>query len=78
MPNLVFDLPIEIQDKIFTYKYKRQYDEVINEYMYSKQRMNAVYKIIKWNKVKYLRDLKQQLLNLKNLITQQNNNYNNN
>ena len=42
--------------------------------MYSKQRMNAVYKIIKWNKVKYLRDLKQQLINLKNLIRQQNNN----
>ena len=74
MPNLVFDLPIEIQDKIFTYKYKRQYDEVINEYIYSKQRMNAVYKIIKWNKVKYLRGLKQQLLTLKNLIRQQNNN----
>ena len=71
MTNLVFDLPIEIQDKIFRYNYKKQYDEVIKEYIYSKQRMNAIYRIIKWNKVKYLQNLKSQLVIMRRLVREQ-------
>ena len=73
MTNLVFDLPIEIQDKIFRYYYKNKYDEVIKEYLYSSQRLHAIHKELRWHKLNYLNTLKRQLLVMRGLVENESN-----
>ena len=67
MPHLVLSLPDEIQDKIYRYLLYLNYNEVINEYRYSDQRINMLYSIINQKTHAYLKFMNQDLEELRSL-----------
>ena len=68
MSHLVYSLPIEIQDKIFSYVYRDRYNKVIKEYIYSPQRIRMLNRIRKRGTIEYLKRLNEELEYIKDRL----------
>ena len=68
MSHLVYSLPLEIQDKIFDYVYREQYNTVLKEYRYSPQRIRMLNRIRKSGTIEYLKKLNKELEYIKDRL----------